>query len=88
MRGREVPLSEILSLKIAQYQARLHELRALGFRIPPPRIEVVNGQKHTFYRLEPDPPVLHSQTPARPLPETGSGLLFDKLPERTPSYPD
>jgi len=32
-RGREVPLPDILALGIAQYNARIFELRHLGFRI-------------------------------------------------------
>jgi hypothetical protein len=37
----------------AQYNARILELRRAGFNIPKPRIETVNGQKHTWYRLLP-----------------------------------
>jgi len=46
----EVPLPAILALGIAQYGARIHELRALGFRIEN-RKERVNGVLHTFFRL-------------------------------------
>ena len=69
-RGREVPLTEIMGLRIAQYAARICELRKLGFRIPRPRIEVVNGQKHTFYRLDSGPPV--EKNAPRSLPESNA----------------
>jgi hypothetical protein len=49
-RGAWVPLPEIMACA-AQYNARLHELRKAGFNIPKPRIETINGQKHTWYRL-------------------------------------
>jgi hypothetical protein len=48
--AREVPLPAILALGIAQYSARIHELRALGFRIENRR-ERVNGALHTYFRL-------------------------------------
>jgi hypothetical protein len=50
-RGAWVPLPQI-SQCAAQYNARIHELRRMGFRVPPPRTETVNGQRHTWYRLE------------------------------------
>src|SRR6266404_6239491 len=53
-RGAWVPLPEIMSYA-AQYNARILELRRAGFNIPKPRVEVVNGQKHTWYRLLPAP---------------------------------
>jgi hypothetical protein len=48
-RGQEVPLPKIVACT-AQYNARISELRELGFRIPPPRGERVEGQVHTWYR--------------------------------------
>ncbi len=53
-RGAWVPLPEIMKCA-AQYNARLHELRRAGFNIPKPRVETINGQKHTWYRLLPSP---------------------------------
>jgi hypothetical protein len=53
-RGAWVPLPEIMACA-AQYNARILELRRAGFNIPKPRIETVNGQKHTWYRLLPSP---------------------------------
>lgn len=53
-RGAWVPLPEITACA-AQYQARLLELRRLGFHISRPRIETINGQRHTWYRLESSP---------------------------------
>lgn len=53
--GQWVALPDILALGIAQYNARIHELRRRGLRIPPPRTETVNGKRHTWYRLETRP---------------------------------
>jgi len=53
-RGAWVPLPEIMACA-AQYNARILELRRAGFNIPKPRVEIVNGQKHTWYRLLPAP---------------------------------
>lgn len=51
-RGAWVPLPEILALGIAQYGARVHELRRLGFNIEN-RTERVTGtrQRHSWFRL-------------------------------------
>ncbi len=48
--GSWVPLPEILALAIAQYGARIHELRRLGFNIEN-RTERVNGARHSWFRL-------------------------------------
>src|SRR6202035_5946429 len=53
-KGGEVPLPEIKALA-AQYNTRIHELRRAGVRIPRPRMKTVNGQRHTWYRLESTP---------------------------------
>jgi hypothetical protein len=53
-RGAWVPLPEIMACA-AQYNARILELRRDGFNIPKPRVEIINGQKHTWYRLLPSP---------------------------------
>lgn len=49
--GGEVPLPAIRACA-AQYASRILELRRAGFRIPPPRMAIVNGQRYTWYRLE------------------------------------
>jgi hypothetical protein len=45
-----VPLPDILSLFIANYRARISELRRAGYPIEL-REEWVDGQRHTAYRL-------------------------------------
>lgn len=49
-RGAEVPLPVIMRCA-AQYNACIHRLRKLGLRITN-RTEIVNGVKHSWYRLE------------------------------------
>ncbi len=49
-RGSWVPLPEILKLGVAQYNARILELRRLGFTIEN-RTERVNGARHSWFRL-------------------------------------
>jgi len=53
-RGEWVPLPEILALRVAQYGARIHELRRLGFRIRN-RTEHRDGQVFSYFRLEAGP---------------------------------
>jgi len=48
--GVWVPLPEILALGCAQYSARVHELRKLGFRIENKTARVGN-QRHSWFRL-------------------------------------
>jgi hypothetical protein len=74
-KGGEVPLPALTACA-AQYQTRLLELRRLGYRIPPPRVEVVNGQRHTWYRLESAAPQ------SRPMHSSPAGeeLLFPNQP--------
>ena len=50
-RGAWVPLPQIVECA-AQYNARIFELRRMGFRIPAPRSKIVDGQKHTWYRID------------------------------------
>src|ERR1700674_5034183 len=50
-RGDWVPLPRITDCA-AQYNARIFELRRLGFRIAN-RTKLVNGTKHSWFRLEP-----------------------------------
>jgi hypothetical protein len=58
-RSQWVPLPEILALGVAQYNARIFELRRLDFRIEN-RAERRDGQTHTFFRLVPSPNAGHS----------------------------
>ncbi len=48
--GSWVPLPEILKLGIAQYNARILELRRLGFTIEN-KTQGVNGARHSWFRL-------------------------------------
>ena len=50
-RGCEVPLPQILDLKISQYGSRILELRRLGFRITN-RTEIISGVVRSYFRLE------------------------------------
>lgn len=50
-RGDWVPLPEIMACA-AQYNARVFELRKLGFEIEN-RTETVNGERHSWFRLAP-----------------------------------
>lgn len=72
-RGGEVGLPEILSLRISQFGARILELRGLGFAILN-RVEIVNGEKRSWYRLEAGPP---PTAPTPPPPVVGGSLFGD-----------
>jgi hypothetical protein len=85
--GSWVPLPKILALGIAQYNARLWELRRLGFVIEN-KSESVDGTRHSWYRLvsSPTPPAptpAQKPEPPKPSPEwrdrpRSTGLpLFD-----------
>jgi hypothetical protein len=50
-RGQEVPLPKIADCA-AQYNARIFELRRLGFRITN-RTREVNGQRYSWFRIGP-----------------------------------
>jgi Helix-turn-helix domain len=60
--GSWVPLPDVLALGIAQYNARIYELRRLGFDIEN-RTERVGGERHSWFRLVSSPtrstPKLH-----------------------------
>src|ERR1700691_2001185 len=49
-RGAWVPLPEILDLGVAQYNARIFELRRHGLTIEN-RTETVDGVRHSWFRL-------------------------------------
>jgi hypothetical protein len=80
-----------------QYSSRIFSLRRKkGWQIEN-KVEIRDGVKHGFFRLAtpgtfPNPTMREKTEPlnrkAETLPESGSGLLFDKLPERMPPYPD
>ena len=63
-KGSWVPLPEILALGIAQYGARIHELRRMGFSIEN-KTERIAGARHPWFRLLGDVP-----TPETPKPES------------------
>lgn len=48
--GEWIPLPKILALNIAQFGARILELRRDGHNIEN-RVEEVNGETHSWYRL-------------------------------------
>ena len=52
--GAWVPLPEILALGVAQYNARIFELRRLRFNIEN-RTEQVDGERHSWFRLVSSP---------------------------------
>ncbi len=85
-----VPLPDILALGIAQYSARVFELRRLGFRIENRR-ERVDGVLHTYFRLNGGSAIAPRPAPAtdsralKVLREPDATLFGDLSPER---YPD
>lgn len=53
-RGQWVPLTDVLALRISQYSARIFQARhELGLNIEN-RVEIVNGEKHSWFRLVED----------------------------------
>jgi hypothetical protein len=86
-RGDWVPLPKITDCA-AQYNARIFELRRLGFRIAN-RTRLVNGTKHSWFRLELQPATATSPQERQPAPPTTAYPFpeFGSLaPERR--YPD
>jgi len=53
--GSWVPLPDLLRTGVAQYNARILELRRSGLQIEN-RIAVVNGQRRSWFRLVPRTP--------------------------------
>ena len=53
-RGRWVPLPEILALGVAQYGARIWELRRAGFNVEN-RCEHVGHTRHSWFRIAESP---------------------------------
>lgn len=66
--GQWVPLPRVLELGIAQYNARIFELRRMGHQIEN-RVEHCNGVVHSWFRL---------------VPSKGQAKLFDAAPEARP----
>ena len=52
-RGRWIPLPQILAMGIAQYNARIFELRREGMQIENTS-KTVDGAKHTWFRYNPE----------------------------------
>ena len=52
--GREVPLPAIAAIA-AQYNARVYELRRMGYRITNRRQRMADGALHTWFKLESSP---------------------------------
>lgn len=73
-RGEWVPLPKIVACA-AQYNARIFELRHLGFRIKN-RTREVGGEKHSWFRLEVETKPVQAVSAVLPAPETIS--LFTK----------
>jgi hypothetical protein len=59
--GTWVPLPKITDCA-AQYNARIFELRRLGFKITN-RMQEVNGSRHSWFRLESGPPAVQTPFP-------------------------
>jgi hypothetical protein len=88
-RGDWVPLPKITACA-AQYNARVYELRRLGFKIVN-RTRDVDGVRHSWFRLESKPAEVrsskhatHTPAPHEAIPTPGS-LFGDLSPE--PEYP-
>lgn len=64
-RGEWIALPEILSLKISQYGTRVKELRDnWGFQIEN-KVETVDTQRHSWFRLMPSPAANPAPSPDR-----------------------
>jgi hypothetical protein len=57
--GEWLPLFKILQLGIAQYNARIHELRKQGYTIENKTMEIVNGHRYTAFRYLGKQPKVH-----------------------------
>jgi hypothetical protein len=64
--GSWVPLPKVLALGIAQYNARVFELRRLGFAIEN-KTERVDGARHSWFRLV-NSPAWKDRRPSTGLP--------------------
>ncbi|MCI0402037.1 MAG: helix-turn-helix domain-containing protein [Acidobacteria bacterium] len=81
--GRDVSLPDILSLRIAQYNARIKGLRRKGYRIQS-RSEWIGQERHTWFRLvgyTPTPPQQgQPSTKGRPRPSPGQPAKLRPAP--------
>jgi hypothetical protein len=77
-RGAWVPLPEILALGVAQYNARIFELRKRGLDIEN-RTQTVDGVRHSWFRLV-DPPTASSPEPPKPAIEWKDRQAVTGLP--------
>jgi hypothetical protein len=82
--GAEVPLADIM-VCAAQYNACIHALRKLGYRIVN-RSETRTGIKHSWYRLESSPADLTPRTP-EPAPSRKKCARANVQPTPQPSEP-
>jgi hypothetical protein len=81
-RGAWVPLPEILGLRISQYSARIFEARhKWGLNIEN-RTEVVNGKKHSWFRLAEKPAIERQPAISNP------GLFSSQELERSARWED
>jgi Helix-turn-helix domain len=75
--GGWVPLPQILSLSIAQYAARILELRRMGYTIEN-RTDRVDGVRHSWFRLANSP--TPTPEPPKPQPERKERARATGLP--------
>lgn len=80
-RGDWVPLPKVQACA-AQYNARLYELRRLGFRITN-RICKVHGQRHSWFRIEPAVTAVNRSEHAVVAP-AATGLSFPQFGNLAP----
>ena len=66
--GAWVPTPKLLKLA-AQYSARVRELRLAGYEIEN-RTQMINGERHGWFRLPVAAPKPIAPAPAGPVPET------------------
>jgi helix-turn-helix protein len=79
-RGAWVPLPEILDLGIAQYNARIFELRERGLNIEN-RTQTVDGVRHSWFRLVDTPAVpAPAPVPSKPSQKWEDRPRFTGLP--------
>jgi hypothetical protein len=77
-RGDWVPLPKIMACA-AQYNARVYELRRMGFAIRN-RTRDVDGVRHSWFRLEAaQPEATLTRTESTPAPDTPSFPTFGNL---------
>jgi hypothetical protein len=83
--GAWVPLPRILELGIAQYNARIFELRRAGFKIEN-RTEVAEGERRSCFRLVLTPAVPAESVQSQPLPNQFERRHREDLERETPLF--